>query len=266
MSKLIKNLEKFKMISFDLTDTLVRFKRPPAIEYAETATALGFPNVDAAKLSAQFPDNFKKMNIQYPNFGRNKIGWEDFWEILIANTFKSAGTPLSVDDAYRLTNVLIDKFETEECYELQDGAVELIEKIKGIDKLVAVVSNFDPRLKFLIENMKLPEIDIVVGSYEVGVAKPDPRIYDVAIKLSYFKAMPDESLHIGNTPELDYIAAKEAEWTSALITNGKSDWLLHKEKINENHVFESLRDFITKLENDDIEWGESTSALGESSK
>lgn len=256
MSKLAKNLQKFKLITFDLSDTLLKFKRPPGIIYAETATALGLPSIDPQKLAAQFSSNFKQMNSDHPNFGRNVMGWETWWEKLIFNIFKSAGTTLNADDLYRLTNELIDKYETDECYELQDGAVELIEKIQKVNKTVGIISNFDPRLKFLVENMKLPEFDFVIGSYEVGAAKPDPLIFDLALKLCSYKAFSDDSLHIGNTPTLDYIAAKEADWTGALITNGSSDWMAHKEKINENHVFQSLQDFLSKLETDDIQWDE----------
>lgn len=256
MSKLVKNLQKFKLVTFDVTDTLLKFKRPPGVEYAATATQLGYPNIDPDKIAAQFSSNFRQMNKDYPNFGRNVMGWDTWWEKLIFNIFKSAGTTLDPDATYRLASELIDKYESNECWEIQNGAVELIEKIKEIDKLVGVVSNFDPRLRTLVGNMNLPEFDFLVGSYEVGTAKPDPLIFDLAIKLGEYHAMPDEALHIGNTPELDYLAAKEAEWTSALITNGKNDWLLHKEKINENHVFESVHDFLLKLENDDIKWDE----------
>ncbi|XP_037029598.1 rhythmically expressed gene 2 protein-like [Bradysia coprophila] len=258
MSKLVKNLQKFKLITFDLSDTLVKFKRPPGIVYAETATALGLPSVDPQKLAAQFSSNFKQMDRDYPNFGRNVMGWDTWWEKLIFNIFKSAGTELNPDELYHLTSELIDKFETDECYEVQDGAIELIEKIKDIDKIVGIVSNFDPRLRYLVENMKLPQFDFVVGSYEAGAAKPDPSIFDLALKMTNFNAFSEQSLHIGNTPTLDYVAAKEADWSGALITNGQTGWMLHKDKINENHVFESLQDFLRKLETDDIEWDETT--------
>lgn len=259
MSKLVKNLQKFKLITFDVTDTLLKFKRPPGIEYAATATKLGLPNVDPDKITAQFSHSFKEMYREYPNFGRNKISWETWWEMLIFNIFQSAGTTLGTEDLSRLANELIDKYETDECWEIQDGAVELIEKMKELDKTVGIISNFDPRLRYLVEYMKLPKFDFVIGSYEAGAAKPDWRIFDLAIKMSNFRAFPDEALHIGNTPALDYIAAKEADWSSALITNGKKDWLLHKDKINQNHVFESLEDFLRKLEDQDIElWKEPT--------
>lgn len=256
MTKFVKNLQKFKLITFDVTDTLLKFKRHPGCEYAAAAKALGYGNVDPEKLIAQFSSNFKQMNIDYPNFGRHKISWETWWQKLVLNIFKSAGTSLSEKQIYRITDELIDKFESDECWDVADGAVELIEKIFESDKLVGVVSNFDPRLKFLLENMKLPKFDFVVGSYEVGAAKPDTRIFDLAIKLTNYHAMPKDALHIGNTPTLDYLAAKESEWSSVLITNGKNDWVEHKEKINENHVFESLNHFLNKLENDDIDWGE----------
>lgn len=254
MTKFVKNLQKFKLITFDVTDTLLKFKRAPGIEYAATAAALGLPNVNPDKITAQFAVNFKQMNSDYPNFGRNIMGWEQWWEKLIFNIFKSAGMTASEKDIHRLANELIEKYETDECWEVQDGAVELIERIKDSDKIVAVVSNFDPRLKYIVETMKLPAFDFVIGSYEVGAAKPDPQIFDVALKLANFHALPEEALHIGNTPALDYIAAKEADWAGVLITNGKSDWLLHKEKIDENHVFESLGDFLLKLDNEDIKW------------
>jgi len=229
-SKLIKNLQKFKLVTFDLTDTLIKFKRHPGIEYASTAKSLGYRNVDPDKITAQFSGNFKQMNNDYPNFGRNKISWETWWEMLIANIFKSAGISLAESDIYVLCNELIDKYETDECWELQDGAVELIEKIKDSDKIVGIISNYDPRLRFLVENMKLPELDFVIGSYEAGAAKPDPLIFDLAIKLTNYNALPEEALHVGNAPTLDFIAAKETDWSSALITNGKKDWLVHKEK------------------------------------
>lgn len=258
MSKLAKNLQKFKLITFDLSDTLLKFKRPPSIVYAETATTLGLPSVDPQKLAAQFSINFKAMDLDYPNFGRNLISWETWWEKLIFNIFKSAGTTLNADDLYRLTNELIDKFETDECYELQAGAIELIEKIKDLDKCVGIVSNFDPRLRVLVENMKLPQFDFEIGSYEAGAAKPDPTIFDLALKLSNYTAFSEDALHVGNTPKLDYIGARGANWNGALITNGDIGWMRHKDQINENHVFQSLQDFLSKLETDDIQWEETT--------
>lgn len=253
-NKFVKNLQKFKLVTFDVTDTLLKFRRHPGIEYANVATTLGYRNIQADKIAAQFSSNFKQMTNDYPNFGRNKISWDEWWRMLIFNIFNSAGTKISVKDSYRIADELIDKYETDECWEIHDKAVELIERMKENGKNVGIVSNFDPRLKFLVQNLKLPDFDFVLGSYEVGAAKPDPRIFDLALKLMNFNVEADEALHIGNTPTLDYIAAKESGWTSALITNGKDDWLEHKEKINGNRVFHSLGDFLAKLESEDIDW------------
>ncbi|KUO39506.1 MAG: hypothetical protein AVW06_03780 [Hadesarchaea archaeon DG-33-1] len=67
-----------------------------------------------------------------------------------------------------------------------------------------------------IEKFGLPKyFDVIVISGEVGVAKPNPQIFHIA--LSSIDSNPMESFYVGNYSEQDVIGAKNAGLKSILI-------------------------------------------------
>ena len=74
---------------------------------------------------------------------------------------------------------------------------------------LAVVSNFDGRLRFILQHLGISKFftHIFVSS-EVGADKPDPEIYRRALKFIDLK--PNEVLHVGDDPERDWEAASAA--------------------------------------------------------
>jgi len=72
-----------------------------------------------------------------------------------------------------------------------------------------VVSNFDGRLRFILEHLGISKFFAhVFVSSELGADKPDPEIYQRALKL--MKLHPNEVLHVGDDPERDWGAASAA--------------------------------------------------------
>ena len=72
-----------------------------------------------------------------------------------------------------------------------------------------VVSNWDVSLREVLDRTGLaPLLDGIVISAEVGVAKPDPAIFERALALAGARA--DEALHVGDTPEADVAGALAA--------------------------------------------------------
>lgn len=270
------NLRRFKLITFDVTDTLLSFRRPPEVEYARAVQQLGYGEANAAQMSAAFGHQFRSMSALAPNFGRDgrpQMTWETWWRRLIAGVLRAARADLDERAVRRIADHLIDLYETAECWQPTDGAVELLQALRwkedgdsGLPPSLGVISNFDPRLKWLLENVDLPPVDFVLASYEVGALKPSAQIFDLALKMAEgFRTKrwgakelrPEEALHVGNTPLLDYVGAREAGWSSVLIANDlgpEAKWR-KVEGVKEAHVFRSLAELQQRLERPEaVEW------------
>ena len=77
-------------------------------------------------------------------------------------------------------------------------------------KKLALVSNFDhpPHVHSVLSKLGLtPHFDSVVISAEVGIKKPDPRIFDAALEQTGIK--PEEAIYVGDTED-DIKAARAA--------------------------------------------------------
>ena len=84
-------------------------------------------------------------------------------------------------------------------------------------KKLALVSNFDhpPHVHSVLNTLGLtPHFDSVVISAEVGIKKPDPRIFDSALEQTRMK--PEEVIYVGDTED-DIIAARAAGLVPILI-------------------------------------------------
>ena len=83
---------------------------------------------------------------------------------------------------------------------------------------LAVVSNADGRVRALLEEAGLsPHFEFVVDSSEVGVEKPDPRIFHAATARLDLPASSCAS--VGDIYEIDVLGAREAGLEAILIGN-----------------------------------------------
>jgi putative hydrolase of the HAD superfamily len=74
---------------------------------------------------------------------------------------------------------------------------------------LAVISNFDGRLRMILEHLGVSQFfSHVFLSSEIGADKPDPEIYRRALQLS--GAAADKTLHVGDDPERDWEGARSA--------------------------------------------------------
>jgi putative hydrolase of the HAD superfamily len=81
---------------------------------------------------------------------------------------------------------------------------------------LAVVSNWDVSLHDVLERTALrPLVDVVVTSAEARVAKPDPRIF--AIALERLGAPRDGAVHVGDSLEVDVAGARAAGVGAVLV-------------------------------------------------
>lgn len=246
-----RNLQRFQLVTFDVTGTLLEFKTPPEIQYAKTAATFGLKDIDHKLLGSCFRKEFKKMSQKYPNFGyATDLSWQQWWIQLVRNIFYCVDASILPKDLTVIAKTLFHQYRSDgnECWKVVKGAKELIEKIKKEGKIIGVISNFDPSLERILVSLNLTDFDFVLTSYNCGVEKPDKRIFQIA--LEKFKNNESEAVHVGNIVDIDYIGAKNAGWSSILLSND----LKALPKNSRHHIFPNISELLNTLETKDIKW------------
>jgi putative hydrolase of the HAD superfamily len=101
-------------------------------------------------------------------------------------------------------------------FDVFDDALPLLDACRRRGIGIAVVSDWDCALAGLLADLGLAgAVDAIVVSAEVGVAKPDPRIFRVA--LDRLGVGPESALHCGDDPRRDLDGAAAAGLRSVLI-------------------------------------------------
>ncbi len=94
-----------------------------------------------------------------------------------------------------------------------------LSKLSGRGYRLAVVSNADGRVRGLLERAGLsPFFELIVDSSEVGVEKPDPRIFLAATER--LGLAPSACAYVGDIYEIDIVGARRAGLQALLIGTG----------------------------------------------
>jgi putative hydrolase of the HAD superfamily len=136
---------------------------------------------------------------------------------------------LSELDRDNFFEIAYEHFAESGVWELYPEVPNVLRQLRPRFQL-AVISNFDGRLRFILEHLGISKyFTHVFISSEIGADKPDPEIYRRALRLIDLKA--SEVLHVGDDPRRDWEAARTA---------GLSIFRLDRPK-------NSLRDLVTFL-------------------
>jgi putative hydrolase of the HAD superfamily len=100
--------------------------------------------------------------------------------------------------------------------QVPEGLVAALERVRARGVHVAVVSNSEGRLEPLFAELGVaPVLDAVIDSAIVGVEKPDPRIFQIA--LDRFDVPAERALHLGDNFATDVLGAQAAGIRVALV-------------------------------------------------
>ncbi len=137
------------------------------------------------------------------------------WGQTVGTMFARAGMP--VDRVPAMLDALWPDHCTLNYWSLvPEGLVDALTLARGSGVRVAVISNSEGMLEGLFEKLGiLGALDLVVDSGIVGVEKPDPRIFRVA--LDRFGVPPERALHLGDNFSTDVLGARAAGIRVALI-------------------------------------------------
>lgn len=94
-------------------------------------------------------------------------------------------------------------------HSLEPGLRLVLSELKQRGYSLAVVSNSDGRLKEKLRRLMLTHyFDLIVDSDEVGIEKPDPRLFQFALRQCGLEAA--DALYIGDMYSVDVLPARQA--------------------------------------------------------
>jgi HAD superfamily hydrolase (TIGR01549 family) len=138
-------------------------------------------------------------------------GWQYFNLILT-----EAGLPLSAATDAALSE-LRAYHDRENLWEFVPSDVEpALQRLRSLGLKLVVVSNANGRLRHLFERTELADkVDVLFDSFEEGVEKPDPRLFDIALERSASRR--DSTMHVGDLYHVDVVGARSAGLRAVLL-------------------------------------------------
>jgi putative hydrolase of the HAD superfamily len=196
-----------KAIFFDAAGTLIHLPKSVGFHYALVGQGVGL-SLDAAALDGAFTACWKKMPERRPIDGPREDDDKGWWRVLVDQVIDQVAPGTSELDRDAFFEVAYSHFAEAGVWELYPEVIEVLSALRSRFDL-AVVSNFDGRLRMILEQLGVSRFfSQVFLSSELGADKPDPLIYQRALKLSGFT--PDETLHVGDDPVRDWRGAEAA--------------------------------------------------------
>jgi putative hydrolase of the HAD superfamily len=119
-------------------------------------------------------------------------------------------------DAERIARRVYDEFGRPERWRPYDDVAPALTRVRERGLRVGLISNWDRRLERLFQGLGLmPLIDTVVSSADVGLRKPDPRIFELA--LDRLGVAPVDAAHVGDHYYADVVGAGSIGMVPVLI-------------------------------------------------
>ncbi len=209
-------LENISAVTLDAGGTLMYPYPSVGAIYAEVMSRHGL-DLAPDLLEAAFRKSWKSVQ-RSQNGAVSENSERAFWRQLVSATICGLGEP---DDFDALFDDLWESFGAVDRWRLHDGARELIDTLAGRNLQVAILSNWDHRLRHILEGMQLvARFDAIIISSEVGMEKPHAGIFRHAeLALAVDAAA---ILHVGDSLLHDIHGAWRAGWQALLVTHGGS--------------------------------------------
>ena len=196
-----------KAIFFDAVGTLFYLTKTVGDHYAYIGREIGL-DLDAQELERAFRTAWKKVPQRAAIDGprdNDDTGW---WRELVDLVLDQVAPSLNELDRDNFFEIAYEHFAEVGVWELYPEVRGVLEQLQPHFQL-AVISNFDGRLRLILEHLGISKFfRHVFVSSELGADKPDPEIYQHA--LQFIDLKPNEVLHVGDDPERDWEAASAA--------------------------------------------------------
>lgn len=192
-----------KAVLFDAAGTLIQLREPVGVVYGRLAW-YGGVSVPANAIEQAFRSTFPRMPAMVFSGAAAEIATEErlWWRALVERVFATAAPTAQFSDFDAFFDELFAYFAQPSAWTAADGALDTLGALRARGLRTGVVSNFDHRLPALLDGLGLaPLLDVVIRPADVGAAKPDARIFQVAVERLGIK--PAEALFVGDDDEED---------------------------------------------------------------
>lgn len=210
-------MKNYSTFLFDVGGTLIRFaseKRAQA--YVDRALKAGItihPSTAAHILDAldlEIPERQKDVPLSLLPAAQARAFWVDFW----AEGFRRMGLDEAASQTF--AEELLDPVNGGNFQAVFDDVVPTLEELTAQGKQLGVVSNFSRNCEDLLRELGLAHyFNFFVVSGIVGVEKPDPRIFEMAVAVA---GKPKADLvYIGDSLYHDVQGAQSAGLDAILL-------------------------------------------------
>jgi putative hydrolase of the HAD superfamily len=160
-------------------------------------------------VDAYYEDRYREDDTFWTDEGETSGVWVGMYSLLA----RRLGLE---EDAEHLARRVYDEFGRADRWRAYDDVLPAIMRLKERGHLIGIISNWDGRLSTLLEGLGIAEmLDTIVSSAEVGLHKPDPRIFELACER--VGVAPHEAVHVGDHHYADVLGASAVGMTPVLI-------------------------------------------------
>jgi putative hydrolase of the HAD superfamily len=203
-------LNRFQGVFFDAGDTLITAD-PPLREVALTLATQLFPDLAPPLLLSALAAARAFFSQYYTHYTSQE---EDRLLADMAQAMRTAVRETADVDVDFLP--FVKQVRDAIRYRPFPDVLPTLRSLRRWGKTLAVVSNWDPALPTLLAEVGLAEFfAFILPSAEIGVEKPDGRIFSVALQRLGLE--PQEVAHIGDSYESDVVGARAAGITPILL-------------------------------------------------
>lgn len=205
-----------KHLFFDLDHTLWDFEKNSELTFKQI-----FQEQNITIHFSDFTEVYSPINLTYWRLYRDdKISKEKLRYSRLRETFDRLNYTISDD---LINKIAIDYIDYLPNYNnLLAGAIEILEYLKNLYELHIITNGFEEVQQQKLEKSGIAKyFNVVVTSECVGVKKPNPKVFEHALFRA--KALPEESIMIGDSYEADVLGAIQSGMKAIHFTNEKND-------------------------------------------
>ena len=232
---------KYNTVSLDAADTLFFIKEGLGNTYCKV-----LKEYSSAYNPNDIEKYFKKHFFTREGLHFNSLKDDDlfiaekqWWYDLVKDVFLELEM---FDDFDEYFDKLYEYFSLD-AWEVYPDTIPTLKKLKDMNFKITITSNFDSRIYKVCNHFKISKyVDSFTISSEAGCSKPDKELFYKS--LNKVESSPSESLHVGDSYELDYLPSSEIGMRSLLVSRDQIE--KYDSNINTIATLESILEIVNE--------------------
>jgi putative hydrolase of the HAD superfamily len=199
---------RIEAVTFDVGGTLLEVWPSVGHVYAEVAARNGVKRLSATALNRRFAAAWRAAT----RFSHSRLGWARLVDATFRGLTEQPPTQTFFAELYA-------RFAEPDAWRIFPDVLPTLDALAARGLKLGVISNWDERLRPLLERLKLAGyFETIVVSREVRASKPARAIFQHAVRKL---GLPAEAiLHVGDSLSMDVRGARAAGLSVLLLKRG----------------------------------------------